>query len=159
MRKTKAYPAELIRPYPKETPSPYEVGLPERFVSKVVVDPQTGCWIWQAALGLDGYGRFGNNGGKKATPLVVRAHRYAFTQVIGRLPERLKLDHLCRNPKCCNPWHVEPVTQRENVRRGLAGNSDGRCRSGRHLLAEVGLVEGNRCGECRREWDRNRRRR
>lgn len=29
------------------------------------------------------------------------------------------LDHLCRNRICCNPDHVEPVTNRENIVRGV----------------------------------------
>lgn len=31
----------------------------------------------------------------------------------------LQLDHLCRNIACANPEHLEPVTQRENVLRGV----------------------------------------
>jgi hypothetical protein len=27
------------------------------------------------------------------------------------------LDHLCRNPKCVNPNHLEVVTRSENLRR------------------------------------------
>ena len=27
------------------------------------------------------------------------------------------MDHLCREPLCVNPDHLEPVTQRENLRR------------------------------------------
>lgn len=33
----------------------------------------------------------------------------------------MQLDHLCRNPACCNPSHLEPVTPKENTRRGNAG--------------------------------------
>lgn len=157
--KTKAYDneAHLRRSYPKDTPDPSAFNLPPRFTAKIQVDPDTGCWMWTAATGLAGYGRFGNNGGRKATPRVVLAHRFAFEQVIGRLPSRLALDHLCRRPLCCNPWHLEPVTLAENIRRGLQSNSDDLCRSGRHRLSETGTVEGGtRCGECRRESDRKR---
>lgn len=38
----------------------------------------------------------------------------------GSIPEGLELDHLCRNPRCVNPDHLEAVTHKENVRRGLS---------------------------------------
>jgi hypothetical protein len=30
----------------------------------------------------------------------------------------MHLDHLCRNPRCVNPDHLQPVTNFENARRG-----------------------------------------
>ncbi|MGH9151353.1 MAG: HNH endonuclease [Acidimicrobiales bacterium] len=33
-------------------------------------------------------------------------------------PEGLTLDHLCRDRRCVNPAHLEPVTVAENLRRG-----------------------------------------
>lgn len=36
----------------------------------------------------------------------------------GAIPTNMDLDHLCRNPICVNPDHLEPVTHLENVRRG-----------------------------------------
>ena len=38
----------------------------------------------------------------------------------GVLPATMQLDHLCRERACCNPAHLEPVTQAENIRRGEA---------------------------------------
>jgi hypothetical protein len=32
----------------------------------------------------------------------------------------MQLDHLCRNRRCCNPDHLEPVTSDENKRRGYS---------------------------------------
>jgi len=37
---------------------------------------------------------------------------------IGEIPKELQLDHLCRNRGCVNPHHLEPVTAKENTRRG-----------------------------------------
>ena len=31
----------------------------------------------------------------------------------------MQLDHLCRNTRCVNPEHLEAVTQRENILRGI----------------------------------------
>lgn len=44
------------------------------------------------------------------------AHRFAFKRRFGHLPP--VLDHLCRQPACCNPDHLEAVSQAENCRRG-----------------------------------------
>lgn len=49
----------------------------------------------------------------------VLVHRFAYEQVKGPIPEGLFIDHLCRNRGCVNPNHLEPVTNRENVMRGL----------------------------------------
>lgn len=37
----------------------------------------------------------------------------------GSIPKGLTLDHLCRNRACVNPVHLEPVTNRVNILRGI----------------------------------------
>ena len=70
------------------------------------------CWLWQAMTDRAGYGRFhlGN--------LTIPAHRWAYEFCVGSIGVGLNIDHLCRVSACVNPDHLEPVTQRENVRRG-----------------------------------------
>lgn len=46
------------------------------------------------------------------------AHRAMYEQVIGPIPEGMDLDHLCRQPRCINPDHLEPVTRAKNLQRG-----------------------------------------
>lgn len=75
------------------------------------------CWIW-TAYQCEGYGRFGI--GTAGNRTMACAHRVAWELVHGPVPDGLELDHLCRNPSCVNPDHLEPVTHQENVRRGLA---------------------------------------
>lgn len=48
------------------------------------------------------------------------AHVRAYERVKGPVPKGLVVDHLCRNRLCINVEHLEAVTQRENVHRGLA---------------------------------------
>jgi hypothetical protein len=48
----------------------------------------------------------------------LRAHRAFYEHFIGPIPDGHVPDHLCRNTWCCNPNHLEPVTQRENILRG-----------------------------------------
>ena len=71
------------------------------------------CWEWTGSNDR-GYGMFRLDG------RTVRAHRWAWETLVGPIPRGLHLDHLCRNPPCVNPDHLEPVTQPENIRRGHA---------------------------------------
>lgn len=83
----------------------------ERFWSRV---RQTdSCWEWAGAHTAAGYTCF-SIGRKSMT-----AHRFAYELLVGPIPEGLQLDHLCRNRGCVRPSHMEPVTIRENVLRGV----------------------------------------
>ena len=85
----------------------------ERFES-YILKLTNGCWEWQGCR-RKGYGRFRFEGH------MVSAHRFAFEQVRGKIPDGLQLDHLCRNHTCVNPEHLEIVTNQENCRRGNTG--------------------------------------
>ncbi|MGZ4586215.1 MAG: HNH endonuclease signature motif containing protein [Mycobacteriaceae bacterium] len=78
------------------------------------VEPTGFCWLWTGKLNAKGYGSSGAAGESSA-------HRAAYTLLVGPIPEGLTLDHLCRVRRCVNPDHLEPVTQRENLRR-IPGN-------------------------------------
>jgi hypothetical protein len=71
------------------------------------------CWLWTAARVGNGYGLF------SVDRRLVRAHRFAYELLVGPIPEELDLDHLCRVRHCVRPTHLEPVTRRENLRRGV----------------------------------------
>lgn len=45
------------------------------------------------------------------------AHRVYWERENGPVPSGLELDHLCRNPTCVRPDHLEAVTHAENIRR------------------------------------------
>lgn len=87
-------------------------GLPiaERFFSRV--DASGVCWEWTGSL-LDGYGVFQTT--KRRTR---SAHRWSYEHLVGPVPAGLELDHLCRNRRCVDPNHLEPVPQRVNTMRG-----------------------------------------
>lgn len=72
------------------------------------------CWIWRGWNSANGYGKV-KIGGRAHM-----AHRAIYECLVGPIPAGRVLDHLCRNRACCNPAHMEPVTVRENTRRGNA---------------------------------------
>jgi hypothetical protein len=113
-----------------------------RFFTKI--DATGPCWEWTGALSF-GYGRFRD--GK----LVVQAHRWAWKRLVGEIDDDLDLDHLCRNRKCCNPDHLEPVSRQENLRRGAQGGKT-RCVRGHAFSGENLYVnKGKRyCVTCLR---------
>ena len=84
----------------------------ERFWAKVSVGHPLGCWVWIGARDPNGYGYFGSTAGTRL------AHRIAYEWLVGKIPDGLVLDHLCCNPPCVNPDHLEPVNRYVNGRRG-----------------------------------------
>jgi hypothetical protein len=109
------------------------------------------CWIWQGCLS-HGYGQMTYKG------VPGRAYRYVYEVFVGPIPEGLELDHLCANPACVNPRHLEPVTHAENMRRyGLRKEPATECWRG-HSFDEDNTVvrkDGSRtCKKCRRASNR-----
>ena len=84
--------------------------LLRRFVLKTDEDPETGCWNWLGHVKSNGYGYFRH-------PETTLAHRASWMMMRGPIPDGLTIDHLCRNKRCVNPSHLEPVTALLNVKR------------------------------------------
>ena len=83
-----------------------------RFELMYMPEPNSGCWLWLGSLPPPGYARI-NIKGKS-----IMAHRFAYKYYRGCIPTGLVIDHLCRMRSCVNPWHMEVVTNRENILRG-----------------------------------------
>lgn len=109
------------------------------------------CWPWRGPI-FKGYGRFKGKG----------AHRIAYRLLKGEIPDGLTLDHLCRNRACCNPAHLEPVTNRVNVLRGVGPSAENsrktHCANGHPFNDENTMIRsdsrGRECRECHRLWTR-----
>jgi HNH endonuclease len=100
------------------------VDIDERFWSKISIEdqafPENDCMIWTASRARS---RNGNGGGTfSADGKTVMAYRWAYERYRGPIPEGLVCDHLCRDPMCVNPDHIEIVTRSENNKRGLTGH-------------------------------------
>jgi len=94
----------------------------ERLMNHVSPEPNSGCWLWMAAVDKKGYAKVGYNRPPRGYGMEF-AHRVLYEQIRGPIPEGLDIDHLCRVRCCVNPDHLEPVTNAENHRRGIARNA------------------------------------
>jgi hypothetical protein len=107
--------------------------LPDQVRAKIVRQ-DGGCWVWTGAVTSAGYGNL------HIRPRNYTAHRFVYEAKHGAVSPALYMDHLCRNTRCCNPEHLEPVTPRENVVRGTSPGAlavqTGACHLGHPFSAE-----------------------
>ena len=115
-----------------------------------------GCWWWTASTSTSTtrpgrrYGVVSFRGRQR------RAHAVVFEMARGPIPEGTELDHLCRNTLCVNPYHLDPVTHRENVLRGSGFAAlharKTHCPQGHEYTPEntrIGRLRGGQCRQCR----------
>ena len=88
--------------------------LRERLLSRLIIEPETGCLIWPGACNSDGYGHMFTAGRPQ------HVHRLMYEMFSAPVPAGMELDHLCRVRHCASPAHLEPVTHAENNRRAAA---------------------------------------
>ena len=75
-------------------------------------DSPDDCWLWTGARGVGGYGQTFIRGA------TWQVHRMVYELLVGPVPVGCVLHHRCDNKHCCNPAHLEPVTQEENMAHG-----------------------------------------
>ena len=107
------------------------MSLPVNFWSKTA---PADCTIWTGAVNSKGYGCFSVGGQSQL------AHRLAWEDAHGPIPEGMTVDHLCRVRNCVKVAHLELVTVAENSKRArdAAGYYlGGQCGQGHDLTAET----------------------
>lgn len=103
----------LLRPAQEGIMPRKITNLTEYFWSKVC--KTNTCWIWLGSRASEGYGRI-----KPRNSKTILVHRFSYELHKEKIPDGLTIDHLCRVRGCVNPEHLEAVTNRENIRRGIS---------------------------------------
>lgn len=127
-----------------------------RIFSRIQVDSVSGCWNWKGCIS-GGYGNVSYRGKSE------RAHRILYAWAVGPIPQQSgregrrshirQLDHVvCQNTHCCNPAHLELVTQKVNILRGKSIQANRarqtHCQRG-HLLPGYTTEGGRPVRRCR----------
>ena len=108
-------PLKYIRGHNARRSFFHRIGL---FWRKTEMIPKSGwpdCIEWNGALNENGYGVCKAVFGERL------AHRVAYTMSFGKIPIGLEPDHLCRNRRCINQFHLELVPHHINALRGTTG--------------------------------------
>ena len=129
--------------------------LEERLKDKFLIGE--GCWEWISSQESGRRPRF-SIGSERHTS----AYRIMYELYVGPIPDGYVIDHLCRNPICVRPDHLEAVTPQENTRRGIGGQvaaerqlTKTHCPKGHKYDAVNTYVDPagrRRCIECRKRW-------
>lgn len=107
-----------------------------------------GCWEWAGVIDSGGYGRVSHLNQQ------IGAHRAVYEMVNGSIPDGLEIDHLCHNPPCVRPDHLEAVTHAENIRRSAIYKQQTHCTKGHPLCGDnlAPATKGRfRCRICKNE--------
>lgn len=131
-------------------------GIPntiEKIFSYIHVGLATECWPWTRSGTRDGYGEARYQGRKQYV------HRLVYEDTHGPIQPGNQVNHLCVNPSCNNPHHLEEATIAQNANYILPGVS--RCMAGRthcpygHPLSGTNLKinsnGGRACRICHKE--------
>jgi hypothetical protein len=126
--------------------------LTERLLSRVSNLGGEGCWEWEGSVSPEGHGRISRmrGDGFQQHPLV---HRVVYEWLVGPIPQGLTIDHLCRNPRCVRPSHLEPVTNIVNVMRGVSPAAQNarktHCHKGHELPPDYRAWRNKRMRSCK----------
>lgn len=130
----------------------------EAFDSRVVrTEGEDACWVWTGRT--EEYSRAVmyqanvDNVGKGKT---VKAYRYSYVRYVGEIPEGWTIDHLCNNPNCTKPEHLDPCPWAENESRKWERKTH--CKYGHEYKPENRIyyeaTNSSICKDCMRAYGR-----
>lgn len=101
-----------------------------------IPEPNSGCWLWMASTGKNGYGQITMDGVKMG------AHCAAYRAYIGDIPKGMCVMHRCDTKTCVNPDHLTLGTQQDNVRDKVRKNRQSKgVETGLARLSEAEVLE------------------
>lgn len=132
----------------------------KRFEARFDATDADACWPVQGKAAREGYAQLRVD---RLRNVYIQAHRFAYQLYVGPIPDGLVLDHACHNRdlacpggdtcphrRCVNPAHLEPVTQRENIRRSsLTNGHKTHCTKGHPYDEENTFIRKNGKRGCR----------
>lgn len=132
----------------------------ERLFSRVVSSGKFDCWVWTGGTITKGYGHMGASPRWKTK----KVHRISYELLIEPIPAGLQIDHLCNNPPCINPGHLEVVDARTNILRGNGSAAQRarqtHCKRGHRFTQENTYITPSRenriCRICQKRYRRKR---
>jgi len=86
--------------------------IQQRFEAKVEYIPFADCHYWTAATNKFGYGKLEIEGKNRW----VLAHRFAWEQKNGAIPNNMYVLHHCDNPSCVNVKHLYLGSYQDNAK-------------------------------------------
>lgn len=112
-----------------------KIPLAYRFIIKVKIPDDDGCWMWVGRKNTQGYGWIA----KEKDGKNMLAHRASYQLFIGKIPKGKLVCHNCDVPSCVNPKHLWIGTNRDNT--------NDRDNKGRQKA-----LSGEKCGKSKLTW-------